>query len=284
MTETDPVIVVGAGRSGTNLVRDIICAFPGYATWPCDEINYIWRHGNRAAPTDELTPADARPDVVAYIRRKFDAQRRRAHGAVVVEKTCATTLRVGFAHRIFPAARFVVVIRDGRDVAASARGRWTAPLAPDYLARKARFVPPSDFAYYAGRWLWSYAARHWTAEHRASTWGPRFHGMSDAVRSRPLVEVCALQWAHCVCMADQQLADYVAPVAVHRLSYEDLVQNPGVELDRLAAFLQVGDVKPPAPAVDVSRVGQWRRTLTASERCAVEAVAGPVLSRYGYMT
>ena len=125
MTDPAPVVVVGAGRSGTNLLRDLVCSFPGLATWPCDEINYIWRHGNRDAPTDELTADDARPEVVRYVRRAFDRQRRRAGGDAVVEKTCATTLRVAFAHRIVPEARFVVIVRDGRDVTASAMQRTT---------------------------------------------------------------------------------------------------------------------------------------------------------------
>ena len=42
-----PVIVVGTGRSGTNMLRDALCVLPGFDTWPCDEGNYIWRHGNR---------------------------------------------------------------------------------------------------------------------------------------------------------------------------------------------------------------------------------------------
>ena len=60
-----PMVIVGAGRSGTNVLREVLCSFPGFSTWPCDEINYIWRHGNRGAPTDELTPDDARPEVVS---------------------------------------------------------------------------------------------------------------------------------------------------------------------------------------------------------------------------
>ena len=37
-----PVIIIGAPRSGTNMLRDILTNFEGIETWPCDEINYIW--------------------------------------------------------------------------------------------------------------------------------------------------------------------------------------------------------------------------------------------------
>ena len=60
-----PLVIIGAGRSGTNMLRDVLCRMPGLGTWPCDEINYIWRHGNRAHPDDEFPGGFARPKVQA---------------------------------------------------------------------------------------------------------------------------------------------------------------------------------------------------------------------------
>ena len=41
-----PLIIIGAGRSGTNILRDSLCKVDGVVTWNCDEINPLWRHGN----------------------------------------------------------------------------------------------------------------------------------------------------------------------------------------------------------------------------------------------
>jgi hypothetical protein len=275
------VIVVGAGRSGTNLLRNLLCALPGFGTWPCDEINYIWRHGNRDAPTDELTPDDARPEVIRYVRRAFDRQQRRVGGAAVVEKTCATTLRVGFAHRIVPEARFVVIVRDGRDVTASAMRRWTAGLDLHYLTRKARFVPPGDLPHYALRYARSRLDRRHNSQHRVGTWGPRFAGLDEAVRTLPLAQVCALQWTRCVETADAQLTEAVDPAAVHRLRYEDLVRDPAAEIGRLAGFL---GIRAPAdlPPIHPDSVDTWREQLDELDLAGVRAVAGDTLARYGY--
>ena len=51
-----PLVIIGAARSGTNMLRDLLSSLEPFATWPCDEINYIWRHGNREFETEEFTP------------------------------------------------------------------------------------------------------------------------------------------------------------------------------------------------------------------------------------
>ena len=147
------LVIVGAPRSGTNILRDVLTRVPGLATWPCDEINYVWRYGNRDRPDDELPASAATPSVRRYIRRRFTWVRRRSGSPVVVEKTCATSLRVPFVDAVLPDARYVFIHRDGIDAAASAVQRWNARLDLAYLARKARFVPPSDLPHYARRFL-----------------------------------------------------------------------------------------------------------------------------------
>ncbi len=61
---------------------------------------------------------------------------RRDDADVVVEKTCANSLRVPFVDRVVPEARYVFIRRDGLDAVGSAMARWKAPLDIPYLARK----------------------------------------------------------------------------------------------------------------------------------------------------
>lgn len=282
MVDESPVVVIGAGRSGTNLLRDLICSHDGFGTWPCDEINYIWRHGNRDNPVDELRPEDARPEVVRYIRRAFDKQRERQGGGVVVEKTCASSLRVGFVDAVLPEARFVCIVRDGRDVVASAMDRWTASLDLRYLARKARFVPLGDLPYYGLRYLGARIHRLRPREQRVGSWGPRFVGMRELLADTTLSEVCAYQWRRCVDAADEQLRT-IDSARVHRLRYEDLVASPAEETRRLEEFLGV----PPSgasagPKVSSTSVGRWRTALSPSDQDLVGAITGDSLFAHGY--
>ena len=207
-----PVVIIGAGRSGTNLLRDLLCQARGISTWPCDEINYIWRHGNVRYPTDELPAAAARPEVRAYIRQQFFRMARKTGSEILVEKTCANSLRVDFVDAVVPEAKYVFIVRNGVDVVASALKRWHARLDFPYLARKARFVPKSDLPYYASRHLANRLYRVLSRENRLAYWGPKFSGFDSCLANSPLDEVCASQWQTCVRRAD---ASGLSTVAHH---------------------------------------------------------------------
>ena len=284
-TRLRPVIIVGAGRSGTNILRDLLVTLPRVGTWPCDEINYIWRHGNVRYPTDEFTADMARPEVVRYIQRQFHDIAVKTDSEYVVEKTCATSLRVRFVDRIFPEARYVFIVRNGRDVVASARERWRAPLDPRYILSKVRYVPPTDLPYYAARYVVNRLFRLFSHEKRLAFWGPQFEGMKEALRTRSLAEACALQWARCVRRAEADLA-LIPPDRVHRVRYEDLVTAPERHLAALARFLEIDAsedrIRDAARRVSPRSVGTWKDRLLPDQWHRVEEIVAPLLPEYGY--
>ena len=69
---------------------------------------------------------------------------------------------------------------------------------------------------------------------------------------------------------------------VFALQYEALVHRPERELARLAEWLDVDAGGFPRDLVRPSGVGSYRQRLSAEERAAVEAVAGPVMAELGY--
>jgi len=219
-----PIVIVGAGRSGTKLLRGILVSHPDTVCFP-REINYIWRYGNAGYPTDELLLEHARPTVVRYIRNRIASLSLRNGGARVVEKTCANSLRVDFCHRVVPDAFFIHLVRDGRAVAESARRRWQAGPELGYLLEKARWVPPSDVPYYALRYLRHQVGRLRSAERAQSSWGPRFTGLDSLVENLTLIEVCGLQWRACVQAADAALRRLPSSQCI-TVRYEDLVADP----------------------------------------------------------
>lgn len=278
-----PLVVIGAGRSGTNMLRDVLCRLPQLGTWPCDEINYLWRHGNMRHPNDEFPPALATPSVQRYMHRAFEKCARRESCTTVVEKTCANSLRVGFVAAALPAnTRFLHIVRDGHDVVASAGKRWTASLDIPYLLRKVRFVPPLDLPYYALRYLGARLHRLRDREGKLSFWGPRYVGMEEDLQRGSLVEVCAQQWRRSVERALEDLTK-LEPERVLHLRYEAFVAAPEDELARIGHFLgeSWSQEQIQAAVAPVSRgsVGKGRRELDAEQQAVAEEVVKPLMAQ-----
>lgn len=281
----EPIVIIGAPRSGTNMLRNVICALDGVATWPCDEINYIWRHGNLRYPSDEIPVERVSIPTQSYIRMQFGwvAKRYKAH--TVVEKTCANSLRVPFVDAVLPEAKFIFIRRNGLDAVGSAMKRWKAQMDIPYLMRKARFVPLSDLPYYGSRYLWNRMYRLISQEERLAFWGPKLKGMDELLAKHSLDEVCAFQWQACV----DKAADALMALPQERwieVSYEEFVQQPEHELTRVLDFIgldvKVEDVKQAVMGVRAGSVGKGRAALDDSSLSRLEALVKPTLNRFGY--
>lgn len=277
------LVIIGAPRSGTNMLRDVLTALPGWTTWPCDEINFIWRHGNLRFPSDEIPATLARPELAKFVNGHFN----RIAGAhrVVVEKTCANSLRVPFVNALVPDAQYIFIRRNGLDVVGSAKLRWTAEADLAYLAAKARFVPARDLPYYASRFLMNRLHRLWSREARVAFWGPTLREMDNLLRAHPLDVVCALQWQACIEKAYETLQTLPAEQWVE-LSYEAIVRNPARELTSALGALgyKVGTpaIERAVAGVSGSSVGKGAEQLGAERVVALREYIGNTLDRFEY--
>jgi len=281
-----PLIIIGAARSGTNMLRDLLSSLAPFATWPCDEIQYVWRHGNREFETDEFTPDMADPKTIAFIQKQFSKFANSNPGKRIIEKTCANTLRCEFVQKVLPNAKFVHIIRDGRDVAASASIRWNAGLDIGYLVKKARYVPMGDMPYYASRYLGSHVYRLTAGKKRLSTWGPKFTGMKEAFANNELPVGCAIQWKSCVSKAIDQLAR-LDQSNVMTVRYEDVTANPVQYLSDICDFVDenvsTSDIENLTSRVSTKSVGKWKGQLSDPQVQAIEEKAGDLLEELGYV-
>lgn len=289
--QASPVVIIGAGRSGTNMLRDVLTRLDGITTWPCDEINYIWRHGNRNYPTDELQREQATPEVVTFIRGQFQSfikstssKSHEPENRVVLEKTCANALRVPFVDAVLPEARYIHLVRDGRDVVSSALQRWKAPLDIPYLAAKAKYVPRSDLPYYASRYFVNRFTKLVSKQSALSVWGPRFDGMAVLAEQVSLPEVCATQWVECVDSATRAFSE-MPDHKVFYLRYEDFVSNPAVNLQSIAQFLSLShtpeEIQKACQIVRSSSVGKGMSSGGLDLGKALAVMEG-TLSAHGY--
>ena len=279
------LVIIGAPRSGTNMLRDVLTALDGLATWPCDEINYIWRHSNVHERSDEFLPDLARPQVAYYIRKRFDWVAKRYNAHIVVEKTCANSLRVPFVDAVIPEAKYIFIYRDGLDVVGSAVQRWKAELDISYLARKARFVPLLDFPFYGTRYLWNRVYRLISHAERLAFWGPQFEGLEEALVNHSLPEVCAMQWQRCVELSEAAFSR-MPEGKVARVSYEAFVSEPERELRRITDELELkldpNVLGNAVMGVTPRSVGKGRDSLDDGTKAAITSLVGDTLARFGY--
>jgi Sulfotransferase family/Protein of unknown function (DUF1232) len=166
-------------------------------------------------------------------------------------KLCETGHALPVIARLFPGARFVHLIRDGRDVAFST---FVAPKHPYW--RKIHFNTAK--------------IRSWRGL-AMSQRAYRAHG--------PLFN--AARWANSVSLGRGHGA--VLGERYHEVRYEALVTEPARVARELAAHLEL-----PAPVllgasleIDVSRVGKWRAE-NPNELAEVCQLIGPTLRDFGY--
>lgn len=285
MNDQAPIIIIGAPRSGTNMLRDVLLQASGVCSWPCDEINYIWRHGNVRFPSDEFGVEQASPSVKSYIQKQFNTLQSKHNNAIVLEKTCANSLRCEFVNEVFPQARYIFIYRDGIDAVASAKHRWKANLDVRYILQKLKYVPLSDLPFYGFRYLANRVHLFFSKEKRLAFWGPSLNDMDAVLKNNSLTEVCAIQWQQCLERAESFL-DTLAVDRVIKVRYEDFVAQPEAEISRLVDFIgvasEVCDIKAMVQGVSTKSVGKGRTELTPDELVSVNQLLGPTLKRLGY--
>lgn len=237
MDTFDPVVIIGAPRSGTNLLRDVLVSIDGVCTWPCDEINAIWRYRNSDYPSDALPPQRADGRIRTYINSQFSWVATKYGQRIVVEKTCANSLRVPYVETILREPKYIFIARNGFDVVASAKMRWTDKrLNVRYLLKKARFVPFRECPVYIGNFI----SRRLTLgrEHKRSgrIWGPVWDDLHAIYSNCSVNELCAYQWRACVESAVDDL-EKIDPKRRISIRYEDFVNEPREHLSRILNFI-----------------------------------------------
>lgn len=279
------VIIIGAPRSGTNILRDVLCSLKGVGTWPCDEINYIWRYGNASHSSDELPPELASKKSIKYIEKQFNIIEDKNKLHTIVEKTCANSLRVEFVRRIFPDARFLFIYRNGVDASVSAKKRWRARLDLPYLMKKTRYVPLIDLPHYTINYFKNRLHIVFSSKKQLSTWGPRIKNLSELKNKFELIEVCGIQWNTCVIRALQDLRN-VPKKQLYQISYESFVKNPEVSLNKISNYFQLESqknaIKAAVSKVSTANVGKGKSELKSSEKSILMPHIETGLKALGY--
>lgn len=283
--EHHPIILLGAARSGTKYLRSIIASSSAAVASPYD-LNYLWRYGNENYPHDCLPASLATENVCKFIHHEL----KRSAGLTghehlrLVEKTVQNMLRVPFVYKVFPRARFVHIVRNGRDVVESAMRCWREPVNLRYLGGKLATFPWVRCAPYACKYFRQCVGRLFGLTTENRSWGPRYPGIDSDFRSQGLAYVCARQWQVCLHKYEQDRACLPAS-ALLELRYEELVEQPRRTAYRLARWLELPDADKVACFAERTATGVGiggGHRLPEPDRSRVLALLLPTLIRWGY--
>lgn len=196
-----PIMVVGAPRSGTTRLGQLVSAHS--TVCEVEEPRLTWRYGNDKK-SDALRPDDARPEVIAHIRKRFAEQVRRAGKTRLLEKTPSNSVRLGFVLRALPDAKVIHIIRNGIDSSLSIRTFWqdsahgTQHVMPGKWKERLKEAKLRQVPYYGMEVLRRLAPKPLTKVVGQNLWGPRLPGLRGMVEELDLLEVAAIQWRSCV--------------------------------------------------------------------------------------
>jgi hypothetical protein len=278
--------IVGVGRSGTTLLRLMLDAHPELAI-PSEThfLAYVAQHAHeldcdrlvdtmtRSAtwPNMAIDAADfaravdaVQPFSVAEAIRAFYRLYARQLGKPRWgDKTPPYRSSMHDIEHLLPEARFIHVVRDGRDAALSYRGLWFGP--GDDIEAQARF-----WVEQIGR-----------ARAQSATLRHYLEVRYETLVMEPEREL-------------RRIADYLelpfhpAMLDYHRSAEARLAEMtqpfgpPGAPPVDLVRFLSIHERVKTAP--DPRRIARWREEMPDAERARYEAIAGPLLADLGYET
>lgn len=293
-TDLPPVhFVIGTGRCGSSLLHELLCHHPrvGFMSNVDDRLPGAWRTSGvngslhrslphaltrkgriRFAPSEgyraldrevsrqlawsrrDLDEADATPWLRDRLRQFVGRRAARQPGTVFVHKLTGWP-RVGLLRAVFPEARFVHVVRDGRAVANS----WVKQ--PWWLGHEG-----------PGRWQWG----DLSPEHD-ELWSA--HG-----RTAPVL--AGIGWMLLLDAWHRQ-RDRLPDDAWAEVRFEDLVDSPHAVADDLTAFLGLGEDATLTATLDEypfepGRRTGWRRDLGDQQSQSLTSLLADHLAAYGY--
>jgi hypothetical protein len=298
------VFIVGSPRSGTTIFGEMLDKHPQLSQWY--EPYFVWDRYFRLAPHDERTVAEATARVKKQIFKDFDRYRKNKSCLVLIDKSPRNSLKIPFILEIFPRARFIHLLRDGRDVTLSIHKEWQRRRSivrdPDQMGRfnyfKAlevlkEFLARQTFMQDKLKALWFETHGHLANKARQLNrlrwegrigWGPRFKNWQEVYAQSSLLQFNAHQWRACVrCIG----RDWGRIQQQNRLTirYEDLISNPALKINEILDFIGVPGSREfiaSLPELKAGNFNKWKTEFTHSQLQEIDSVLTPQLLELGY--
>lgn len=257
-----PLFIVGAPRSGTTFLGECVAELP--------ELSYHFEPVLTKAATRYVYEKRWSSSFSIFffkwvyswlMRIHFDGDLRFA------EKTPQISLIVPFLFQAFPDARFIYIVRDGRDSAISlSKKLWYQNKMQGSGAKEPGGYPLGP------------KARFWVEDDRIF----EFETTNDLHR-------CVWLWRRYVEIISTSLKT-LPESSVLEIKYENLVKNPKIEATKILDFIGIVDSYSRkkfenylADNAKASSVRRWENELSLTQLRELESEAGQCLKMYNYL-
>lgn len=252
--------IVGCARSGTSILGEYL-ASNRYVRYVF-EAHDVWEKHDRSTDTSHRRVArDVDPVQAGYIRGFFEQQMSLdASKRIVIEKCPRNALRIPFVHTLFPSAKFIHIVRDGRDVACSLR--------PGLSESWRHLKPPR----------WQEFSTHPLLTRCAETWREVVEIAIEDLRSIDHIQIKYEDLLSDPAAVGQTLCVYLdLPYTEEMAEFEKKIQNS--TQDSYHSRIQMKWFRDDHR----NRSGRWKENLTPDEQRHIVELMRPMLDRLGYL-
>jgi len=227
-----PIILFGNFRSGTTMLHKLIASHRDVV--PLYEPVGLWLYADPGRAHDEFDEKDATDKVKRYIRNQFLKYQQQHGNRIIVEKTPHNILRIPYVRAIFPEAHFLYLVRNPLSFVSSVELKWQQPATRKRIVKRLKTTPITQLQHYLKRFFNQQWNNRILRRKYLSIWGPRYKGIQEDLKTEDLITVIARQWSRCSSKAERDLASFDKSQLL-RLRYEDFVQDPIFDMERICA-------------------------------------------------
>lgn len=293
------LIILGCGRSGTTILGETLGKHPDLANWY--EPYFIWDWHVGVPSNSVRCEADLTDRAQQFVQREFALYARNSGKPWVIDKSPEHCFTIPFVLATFPEAKWIHVVRDGRDVIASLYREWKKREAiANRFDIKGFAAVVQEMLELQPFWrnrlqailfeLKTNLSLNPKAYLNKSKWrgktgfGARYSGWEREFENLPTYSFNARQWVESE-IAIRRHRDLIPPDNLHTVRYENFLRDPQAMVSGMLEFLEVDSAPAERMVTEVwpANSGSWRKQFDGEMLFEIAEIANPLLKELGYV-